>query len=133
MNRPHIDHIGIIVENLEKSMGLFVSVFGFKPSQIKEMNDVGLKIATLKADNIDIELIQYMAGEHQFGKTVMGETPGINHIAVSENNINLAVKDFKTKGVKIMEGFPRKGSHGQVAFFERTTTENILLEICSKI
>ncbi|WP_457551090.1 VOC family protein [Desulfobacula sp.] len=132
MNLPHVDHIGIIVENIEKSMTLFQSLFGFESTHIKEMKEVGLRIATLKAENIDIELIQYTDQDDSFGKKVMGDTPGVNHFAINMKNVETAVKDFQKKGIKIMKGFPRTGNHGRVAFFESRTTEKILLEICSK-
>jgi len=133
MNLPHVGHIGIIVENMEKSMALFQTLFGFSPSKIKEMTDVGLRIATLKAENIDIELIQYLDQGHHFGKTVMGEAPGVNHFSINLDNVETAAREFQKKGIKIMEGFPRPGNHGMVAFFEPETTEKILLEVCSKM
>ncbi|WP_300457645.1 VOC family protein [Desulfobacula sp.] len=133
MTLPHVDHIGIIVEDLEKSVTLFESLFGLSSSEIKEMDNVGLKIATLKAENIDIELIQYMEGKNNFGKDVMGERPGVNHFSIKTANVDAAVLAFEKKGLSVMEGFPRTGSHGSVAFFKKETTQNILMEICSDV
>ena len=131
MNLPHVDHIGIIVENLEKSVALFESLFGFKSIETKEMDEVGLRIATLKANNIDIELIQYKNAENNFGKKIMGKAIGVNHLSIKTDDVEVSVKEFQKKGIKVMKGFPRSGSHGNVAFFEQETTQKILLEICS--
>ena len=132
MELPYMDHIGIIVENLEKSIALFESLFGLKSARIKEMDEVGLRIATLKAKNIDIELIQYINAKNNFGEKVMGKAIGVNHLSIKTDDVEASVKDFKKKGITVMEGFPRTGSHGSVAFFEQETTQNILLEICEE-
>ena len=133
MGLPYVDHIGIIVESLEKSIVFFESLFGLKSTGIKEMDEVGLRIATLKAKNIDIELIQYKKAENNFGKKVMGKTIGVNHFSITIDNVDASVKEFQKKGIKVMEGFPRIGNHGSVAFFEKETTQKILLEICGAI
>lgn len=129
MKRPYVDHFGIIVDNLEQAIELFERMFDLKPSKIKEMADVGLRIARLKAENIDIELIQYTS-EENFGKRVMGPEKGLNHISINVEDMGVVLRDLEEKGIKTKEGFPRAGSHGLVAFFEPDTTEGILLEVC---
>lgn len=130
MTLPHVDHIGIIVEDIEKSVALFKTLLNLKLTEIKRMDDVGLKIATLKAQNIDIELIQYTKSKNNFGKKVMGKTTGVNHLSITTDNVETSIKKFHEKGIKVMEGFPRSGNHEKVAFFKKETTQNILLEIC---
>lgn len=132
MRRPTIDHIGIIVENLETSVAMFDHLFHLKPSKIKEMPDVGLKIAKLNAANISIELLQYTDQEKGLAQKTMGVEPGINHLSITVEDMKSNLKDLERKGLKVMNGFPRPGSHGQVAFFKPETTQGILLEVCEK-
>ena len=129
MNQPYIDHIGIIVESLDRSVQLFEALFHLRPSKIKELPEAGLRVAHLQAQNIEIELIQY-SGVDTFGQKVMGRERGINHLSVRVKDIERALKDSAQKGLKVMEGFPREGSHGQVAFFDPDSTQGILLEMC---
>ena len=129
MKPPHIHHIGIIVEDLGPSIALFERMFDLKPSKTMDIPDAGLKIAQLKAENIDIELIEY-SGEGAQGKRVMGTDIGFNHLSVGVENIEAAVREAEKKGFRIQEGFPREGSSGKVAFFEPESTNGILLEIC---
>lgn len=129
MNQPYVDHIGIIVENLDQSIELFEALFDLRPSKIKDLPEAGLRVAHLQAHNIEIELIQY-TGADTFGQKVMGREKGVNHLSVRVKDIRKALKDCTQKGLKLMDGFPRQGSHGQVAFFEPDTTQGILFEIC---
>lgn len=130
MKVPTIDHIGIIVENLERSVAMFERMFHLKPSGIKEMPDVGLRIAELNGANISIELLQYSEEGESLAKKTMGVKPGINHLSIRVEDIKSSLEDLEGKGLRIIEGFPRPGSHGQVAFFEPETTQGILLEVC---
>jgi methylmalonyl-CoA epimerase len=130
MNPPYVDHIGIIVESLDRSIALFESLFGLRPSKIKDLPEAGLKVAHLQAQNVEIELIQY-TGENTFGQKVMGRQRGINHLSVRVQDIRGALKDSAQKGLKVMDGFPRQGSHGQVAFLDPESTQGILLEMCA--
>ena len=130
MRVPSIDHIGIIVENLERSVAMFESMFHLKSSGIKDMPDVGLRIAHVNGANISIELLQYSGEGESLAKKTMGVKPGINHLSIRVEDIKRSLEDLKGKGLRVIEGFPRPGSHGQVAFFEPDTTQGILLEVC---
>jgi methylmalonyl-CoA epimerase len=129
MNRPHIDHIGIIVENLERSTKLFEDLFHLRPSKIRDLPEAGLRVAHLQAQNIEIELIQY-TGVDTFGQKVMGGQRGVNHLSVRVKDMQSALEECAQKGLTVMDGFPRQGSHGQVAFFDPESTQGILLEMC---
>jgi methylmalonyl-CoA/ethylmalonyl-CoA epimerase len=131
MPKPHVDHIGIIVADLEKSVALFERLWGIKPSGIKEMPEVGLKIAQIETANIEIELLQYTGEGESFAKQVMGTKTGMNHISFRVADTRQKAKDFEGKGLQVKAGFPRQGAHGRVAFFEPETTEGLLMEICS--
>jgi len=125
-----IDHIGIIVENMDQSILLFEKLFGVRPVALKELHEVGLRIAQIKTGNVDIELIQYATEASEFARKVMGSRAGVNHIAILVNDVDAWSKRLEGSGAKLMEGFPRQGSHGRVAFFGTDSTQGICLEIC---
>jgi methylmalonyl-CoA epimerase len=129
MNQPYVDHIGIIVDNLDRSIALFEALFDLGPSKIKDLPEAGLRVAHLPARNIEIELIQY-TGPDTFGEKVMGGKRGINHLSVRVKDMGKALNECAQKGLTVMDGFPREGSHGRVAFLDPDTTQGILLEMC---
>lgn len=130
MRGCRVEHIGIVVENLERSLKLFEDLLGLEAAEIQEMDEVGLRVASLQAENIRIELLQYTSGGDDFGRRVMGSSAGYNHIAVQVEEMGPALEQWLSAGARIQEGFPRSGSHGEVAFFEPDSTEGLLLEIC---
>jgi len=126
-----VDHIGIIVQELDHTLALWEKLFGLKPTIVRDMPEAGLRIAHIETQNVEIELLQY-TGEESFGRQVMGSSPGVNHLSIRVDRVDDSVQEFKEKGVFAQEGFPRQGSHGRITFFDPETTDGILMEICEK-
>jgi catechol 2,3-dioxygenase-like lactoylglutathione lyase family enzyme len=63
-------------------------------------------------------------------RVVRGNPGVINHLCFEVDNLETTIKDFERNGAKLVEGCPRPGAHGRVAFFYPETTEGILIELC---
>ncbi|HEY5898044.1 MAG TPA: VOC family protein [Burkholderiales bacterium] len=122
-----IDHIGIIVADLEAAVARLGVLFG--EAEIKELPDVGLRVAEFHAENVTIELLQYTRGS-EFARKVMGERLGLNHISARVENVDQSIAELKARGLEPMAGFPREGAHGRVAFFEPDAVTGLLFEVC---
>ena len=132
MSPPRIDHLGIITRDLGAAIALFTRLFGEAPAMIKEMPEEGLRIACFEAANITIEFIQYMQDGPSRAKDVMGEGPGLNHLSVQVADMAASLGQLEAAGFKVMDGFPRQGVHGPVAFFEPDETTGLLIETCQR-
>jgi len=132
MNEPYVDHIGMIVHDLDEALRLFENLFDLKPARVLDMDEVGLRIATLKASNVDLELIQYLDQKEGIARRTMGDRKGINHVSFRVKDVFASLEQFQQKGAEVIDGFPRQGSHGLVAFFRPESTAQILLEICER-
>lgn len=130
MSKIHIDHIGIIVDDLEASVAMFTKMLGEGPTMAKDMPENGLKIAEFETANVAIELLQFTGPNTGFAKEVMGEKSGINHFSLRVDKVSDAIGKMEELGAEKMDGFPRNGAHGRVAFFKPETTGNILIEVC---
>ncbi len=128
MNAPTIDHIGILVADLDAALERFKPLFG-APAQVKDIADAGLRVAEFHATNVTIELLQY-SGEAAFARRVMGERLGLNHVSARVEDLENSLAALKNAGFKPLDGFPRQGAHGRVAFFEQDPVSGLLFEIC---
>ncbi|MFH1114011.1 MAG: VOC family protein [Pseudomonadota bacterium] len=130
MKMPHIGHVGIIVKDMDSAVAKLTALLGVPPSRLKEIPDVGLKTAEFETANLTLELLQYTDEKASFAKEVMGERPGLNHLSVTVNDVNEAIRNWTEKGLVLTEGFPRNGAHGKVAFFQTEPDTGILFEVC---
>lgn len=130
MSAPHIDHVGIIVSDLEQAVAKLRLLFG-ENITIRELPDAGLRVAEFHAANVVIELLQYTEGsESAFARQVMGERIGLNHISARVEDVGRSVAELTAAGFTPMQGFPRQGAHGRVAFFEPDRVTGLLFEVC---
>lgn len=125
-----IRHIGIVVEDLERAINKFEG-FGLRCNEVKDMNELGMKVAFMPSGDSLLEFIYYTdPNKKQSG--IVGRQKGgpINHICFEVDDMESTIQDCEKKGAKLIEGFPKRGVHGRVAFFYPETTEGILIEIC---
>lgn len=128
MTTPYIDHIGIIVADLEQAAARLRPLFG-EHAAIRELPEAGLRVAEFHAANVVIELLQYGA-DPAFPRRIMGERLGLNHISARVEDVNRSIAELTAAGFTPMQGFPRQGAHGRIAFFEPDGVTGLLFEVC---
>ena len=122
-----IRHVGMVVKEFEAAIEKF-NGFGFRCTEVSEIKEFGIKVAFFPIGDSLIELLCYTEPE-RCDHVLMRKDP-INHICFEVDDLETSIRDFEKNGAKLVEGFPRAGAHGRVAFFYPDTTENVLIEIC---
>jgi len=128
MTRPRIDHIGIIVADLDEAVARLSPAFG-NDLIWKDLPQFELRTATFQTANLAVELLQY-TGEAAFAKGVMGAGLGINHVSAEVSDLDASVEALAGEGFDVQDGFPTEGAHGRVAFFKPDDVTGLLFEIC---
>ena len=128
MSRPRIDHIGLMVADLEAAVERLRPVFGDDVS-FKDLPQYELRTATFQTANLAVELLQY-TGEAAFARAVMGNRLGLNHVSAEVADAEASIAALGERGFAVQEGFPADGAHGRVAFFEPDDVTGLLFEIC---
>lgn len=130
MSAAYIDHVGIIVASLEEAIGRLEPLLG-PPDAVKSLTEVGLKVAEFRGANVTIELLEYAPGSRaELAKRTMGERLGLNHLSLRVDDLDESVSDLKARGFTLMDGFPRQGAHGRIAFFHPDAATGLLFEVC---
>lgn len=112
-----VNHIGIVVRDFEEALFLYSRVLGMKLDQMVEIPDVNLRIGVFKIHGVEIELLHYGNLELPIVKALKGDRLGVNHICYEVEGFDNAMSRLLENGFKLIEGFPRKGVHGRIAFF----------------
>jgi methylmalonyl-CoA epimerase len=126
-------HIGIIGEEFDRAIERFKG-FGLSCTEVIENKEIGIKIGFLPIGDVMFEFITHTSpphdGENAMTKVVRAQKGAINHVCFEVDNLAATIEDFEKNGAKLVEGCPRRGAHGNVAFFYPDTTEGILIELC---
>ncbi len=109
-----LHHIGIVVEDIEKSRKRYEKIFGIKVG-IKPYEDKNMKVKILFFDlgDMKIELIEPV-GESGVSRFLEKKGEVLHHLAYEVRDINKTVKNLKEKGANIIE--PVDAYEGRVAF-----------------
>ena len=124
------DHIGVIVENLQKSMDSLAHFFELECREVMEIKDAGIRIAFYPLGSGQMELIEFQKPIDGVDPIVTRPRAGVQHVAFQVDDFQQTLKTLTAKGLKLVEGFPRTGAHGEVAFFYPTEELSLLIEIC---
>jgi catechol 2,3-dioxygenase-like lactoylglutathione lyase family enzyme len=100
-----IDHIGILANDLQKSVEFYTDVLGFSISTKMEMDDVGFSVVFVEKNGSRIELMGYREEIPKRSKGIEirlgGSSIPINdHITFSVDDIGATVTELKEKGVE---------------------------------
>lgn len=100
-----IDHIGIMTNDLQKSVEFYTDVLGFSVSAKIEMEEAGFSAIFVEKNNIKIELMGFrdQITKRSDGIEInLGGSPlSLNdHITFTVDNIETTVTELKEKGVE---------------------------------
>jgi lactoylglutathione lyase len=120
-----VDHIGIRVSDLERSVA-FYKVLGFELLN-KAANDA---VAILK-NPTDVELnLVYNANDDAGGKNILMDVDqkytGYTHIALNVASIKAAIETLGANQIKITQGPVSFGLDGHVSIFARDPDLNVI-------
>jgi len=119
-------HIGIVVADLQRAIDRFRG-FGLPCSEVKVIEGANLQVAFFPVGNSFIELLSPVDPNE---RRALSSQSTIDHICFEVDDLEASIRNFLEHGARLQEGFPRKGAHGRIAFFDPKTTEGILIELC---
>ena len=128
MKIKRIEHVGVVVKDVEASRRLWEDCFGIKLES--EEANAARKLALYPVGESMVELIAGTTPDSRHAKMVAAGKGGLNHICFEVENIDEALAELKSKGIPLIDETPRIGHAGcRIAFIDPSATENCLIEL----
>jgi methylmalonyl-CoA/ethylmalonyl-CoA epimerase len=127
-----IDHVGIIVSNLDDAVRTYCDQLGFALIEQIDIPSQKVVAAFLDAGNGTIELISPTDSESGSAKFLANRGEGTHHVCFEVDDLAAALADLKQKGVRLIDEAPRQGPHGLVAFVHPKATHGMMVELLQK-
>lgn len=129
-----IEHIGIAVNSLEKSIPLFEQLLGTQCYKTESVTSENVNTAFFKTGDSKIELIEGSAEGSVIQQFIEKKGEGIHHIAFSTDNIEAEINRLKSLGFEFIQDVPKKGADNKlICFLRPKSTNGILVELCQEI
>ena len=130
----NIDHIGIAVKDIEKSILLFEKLLNTACYKIEEVKAQGVKTSFFKNGDQKIELIASLGDQSPIESFLEKKGEGIHHIAFEVADIKSEVERLKSEGFVPIDEIPKKGADNKmIVFLHPKTTNGVLIELCQEI
>lgn len=128
MKIKRIEHVGVVVRDVEASRRLWEDCFGIKLGSAEA--NAQRKLALYPLGESMVELISGTTPDSRHAKMVAEGKGGLNHICFEVENIDEALAELKAKGIPLIDQVPRIGHEGcRIAFIDPSATENCLIEL----
>ena len=130
-----IDHIGVIVKDIEEAAKLFSEFFGFRKADTLLHMDPQKEFhsAFLVAGEVGIELIEPTKSNSALANFLQKRGEGFHHISIEVDDIDQKLNSLKAKGVRLLNEKAQVVGNSKVAFVHPVATKGILMELVEKL
>ncbi|WP_281541733.1 methylmalonyl-CoA epimerase [Maribacter aestuarii] len=129
-----IEHLGIVVKNMEASNLLFEKLLGAAPYKQEEVASEGVRTSFFKNGPNKIELLEALDDNSPIAKFLEKKGEGIHHVAFEVDDIVAEITRLKAEGFTVLNETPKSGADNKlVAFVHPKTANGVLVELCQEI
>ena len=125
-----LGHVGVVVENMEQSLGEYARLFGLKPTAVVDALGGKVRAAFLPVGDGEIELLQPIAENVPLMQFLKSHGKGIHHISLTTDDIDADVARLRKLGVLFDREKPTVGAHGtRIIFTLPQSSDSIAIEL----
>lgn len=125
-----IDHIAIVVPDIEEAQQFYHDILGLQLSHVEQVDEQEAIVAFFPTGESEIELVEPITETSGIARYLDKRGPGIHHICIEVDNIEASLESLKTSGVQLINEEPTIGSGGKkIAFLHPRSTYGVLIEL----
>ena len=130
-----VDHIAIIVQNIEQALVFYRDILGIVPGEIQEVPTEQVRIAFLPLggpNGSEIELIEPTSTDSSLSKFLEKRGEGLHHICLEVDDIDTTLVEMQEKGTPVLDNHPRIAAEGRAIFIHPKAANGVLLELVER-
>ena len=128
----HIDHIGIVVHDIDESLKTYRDTLGFSLLERLQVPDHQVDVAFLDVGNSAIELIAPTDPASGTARFLENRGEGTHHVCFAVDDIVATLEELRAQGLRLIDEVPREGVHGLVAFVHPKAAHGVMIELLQK-
>lgn len=127
MNIIKIDHIALATLDVNRTVEQYSALLGHKAGEVVFVPEQGVKSAYMDIPGTGIEIMEPTDPEGGIRKFIDKKGEGIHHIAVLVEDIDAAIEELESKGVRLIKG---TAGEKKAVFIHPKSTGGVLIELC---
>lgn len=124
-----INHVAIVVEDIEKSLGFWRDAFGLELDHVEDVPSQNSLVAFLPIGESEIELVQPTNSEAGIAKYLEKRGEGMHHLCIQVEGIEEVLQSLKEKGIRLIDETPNVLPGRKMAFLHPKAANGVLIEL----
>jgi methylmalonyl-CoA epimerase len=125
-----IDHVAVVVKDLEATLRFYTRTLGFKEIYREIIADQGVEAVGLEAGESFVELLLPLEEDSAIARYRGESATKLHHTAYRVADIEAKLDELRAAGVRLIDEHARRGAHGSlIAFLHPKATGGVLVEL----
>lgn len=129
MSDIKLNHLAIVVENIDDAVAFWRDALGLPMGDIKTVEQEAVKIAFLESGESHVELVQPITDDSGIAKYLAKKGTGMHHVCFEVPDIEATMQHMAENGVHLINEAPRERDGRRYAFIHPKSTGGVLVEL----
>jgi methylmalonyl-CoA/ethylmalonyl-CoA epimerase len=126
----HINHIAILVDDLEATLKFWRDALGMEMTHIKDIPAEAAQIAFLPSGDSEIELVKPTTTDSGLAQYLEKRGPGMHHICLEVDDLPGMLAQLKARGIRLINEEPKVSADGKkYAFIHPKSANGVMVEL----
>jgi len=125
-----IDHVAILVENINETLAFWQDGLGLSLAGLEDVPKEGSRVAFLPVGESEVELVQPTADGSGLTRYLEKRGPGMHHLCLEVDDIEGMLARLKERGIQLINEQPLLGMGGRrYAFIHPKSANGVMVEL----
>jgi len=125
-----IDHIAILVNDMEAPLSFWRDALGMEVTGVKDIPAEAAQIAFLPTGSSEVELVRPTTEDSGLAKYLEKRGPGMHHICLEVDDIEGMLAQLKEKGIQLINETSKIAADGKkYAFIHPKSAFGVMVEL----
>jgi methylmalonyl-CoA/ethylmalonyl-CoA epimerase len=125
-----INHVAIVVPDLDAALAIYQEALGLKVTTIREVAEEEVVVGFLPTGDSEIELLQPTNDTSGVARFMEKRGPGFHHLCLEVDDIEGTMAALKAAGAELIYEEPRIGEGGRkYTFVHPKSTNGVMIEL----
>jgi methylmalonyl-CoA/ethylmalonyl-CoA epimerase len=126
-----IDHIGIMVADLDAALRFYTETCGLTAGPIETREQPPIRRCCLRIGDTELELIEARDPQQTMMRLLPHQGPGLYHIGLRVADVDGAAAELGAQGVPLVDGL-REGGDMRIQYLHPAAAQGTMIELVTR-